>query len=837
MVKPFSPSGNEKQLTKKQSETMKTYFLRPLLIFSMLITMYITTTASTFIPDAAGGGVTGRVIDNQANAPMEYVNVALYSAIDSTMLTGTITNADGIFKMEKIPAGNYYLKITFIGFENTSSETFEIIGKGGIKNLGDIKLKETAATLGEVAIVGEKSKVEYQIDKRVINVDKELAGKGGTAVNVLENTPSIQVDPQGNVTLRGRSDYIVLINGKQSVLKGSDALKQISANSIKQVEVITNPSAKYDADGQAGIINVITKKDQLQGLSGSINLSNGFPDRNTDNILVSYRKNKVNVFAGVDFNKDVYRNQMQLNNFSYFNGDTINAVSTAEQYNNSDNLMGKLGFDYDMNEKNSLSFSGAYGKKGFDQGTDSKLKYSINPSGESYYNVSANHMDVSGDVLEFTADYNHKFADNHTLALSGYYFSWDGWDDNRLSVDLTDENYNKVSSFSGNHYTKDNYNYQTRWNLDYKKAFTKGTLEAGMQYRYEYRFEDLNFENLDAQTGNWTADTVFSTRLDYYNNIYSGYATWSGKLIGVEYMAGVRGEYFQRSIKFSRYAGSFDYNKFMVYPSLHLSKTINNAHQFQLSYSRRINRPQPYVLNFTPVYIDPDNQFIGSPYLKPEFTDAFELNYRWMYKIMTLSAQTYYRITTNSLSTSRKMNDEGIIIHQLINADNQTSYGIEGGLDFNLAKWWQLSTGVNFYHYNIEANEVAENFSREAYSWDARWINSFNVPKTGTRFQTVLYVRGKGIDAQGESGSFYVVNLSAGQSLMKGKLNLGLSVQDLCHSIKFHYTVDSEGFNNDYYINVKGPVVMGTLSYTFNNFRDKQRGRADDINFKGGGAF
>lgn len=816
---------------------MKTYFLRSLILFSLLIALYVTATASAFVPDAAGGGVTGRIIDNQANTPMEYVNVALYSVTDSSMLTGTITNNEGVFRLEKVPAGKYYLRITFIGFESISTEVFEISGKGATKNMGDVKLRESASTLGEVSIVGEKSKVEYQIDKRVINVDKELAGKGGSAVNVLENSPSIQVDAQGNVTLRGRSDYIVLINGKQSVLKGSDALKQISAGSIKQVEVITNPSARYDADGQAGIINVITKKDQLQGLSGSINLSNGFPDRNTDNLLVSYRKNKVNVFAGVDFNKDVYRNQMKMNNFSYINGDTINAVSTAEQYNNSDNLMGKLGLDYDMNDKNSFSVSGAYGKKGFDQGTDSKLKYESASSDSALYNMSANHMDVMGKVLEFTADYNHKFADNHTLALSGYYFSWDGWDDNKLSVDRTDLNYNLIDSYSGIHYTKDNYNYQYRLNADYKKIFAKGTLEAGLQYRYEYRFEDLKFENLVAGTGNWTADTVFSTRLDYYNNIYSGYATWSGKLIGIDYMAGVRSEYFQRSIEFSRYCGSFDYNKFMVYPSLHLSKTINNVHQFQLSYSRRINRPQPFVLNFTPVYIDPDNQFIGSPYLKPEFTDAFELNYRWMYKIMTLSAQTYYRITTNSLSTSRTMNEEGIVIHKLINADNQTAYGIEGGLDFNLAKWWQLSTGANFYHFNIEASEIAENFSREAYSWDARWINSFNVPKTGTRFQTVLYIRGRNIDAQGESGGFYVVNLSAGQSLMKGKLNLGISVQDLCHSIKFHYKVDAEGFHNDYNINVKGPVVMGTLSYTFNNFRDKKRGRTDDIDFKGGGAF
>jgi len=792
--------------------------------------------ADTYTPDPKGGAITGRILDASSSQPMEYVSVALFRSADSSLVTGTISSEDGQFKIEKIPSGEYYLKITFLGFENLQTGIININSKSQANNLGDIKLAANTAELSGVSVVAERSKVEYKIDKRVINVGQDLVAKGGTAVNVLENTPSVQVDAQGNVSLRGSYDYIVLIDGKPSVIKGSEALKQINAAAIKQIEVITNPSAKYEADGKAGIINIIQKKEKLQGVSGTASLSLGTTDKYSANGLVNYRKGKVNVFAGVDFAKNKYLGDITVNNISYLESGTLYTNETVEQYNHNDNLGGKAGIDYDLNDKNSFTLSGNYGVQGYDNGANAKYNNYYDDDEQKYWYSSNTAMDVAGNVAGLNLDYTHKFGENHTLSISNYYSSWDGVDENLLTEYSTDDQYNQEAINSSLTYRKDNYNYQYRLNVDYKQIIKTGTLEAGFQYRYENRKDDYVFKNLDVPSNEWIINPMYTYKLDYDNDIYSGYATFSDTKWGIGYMVGVRTEYFTRTISFSNDDEPYDYDKFMLYPSVHLTKSIKDKHQFQLSYSRRINRPEPWLLNKTPGYIDPYNIFQGSPTLEPEFTDAFELNYRVTYKITTFSAQTYFRNTTNCFNTRRTLQDDGIMVHELINANSQQSYGVELGLDFNLAKWWQLSTGGTVYHYTLDAQVSSGETSRSSNSWDARLITNFSL-KWGMKVQGVVYTRGPQLDAQGKSSGFYTVNMGVNQPLAKGKVNLGVSAENIFDSIKFDYSAVAENYNNKYMIAAEGLVLRVTASYTFNNFQNKQRGRADDASFKGGGAF
>ena len=794
-----------------------------------------SSNAENYVADPKGGSISGRVLDASTNQPMEYVNVAMFRSSDSTLITGTITSPDGQFKLDKIASGEYYLRLTFLGFENQIIKNVLVNAKSLQADLGDIKLAAAAAELGGVAIVADRAKVEYQIDKRVVNVSQDIVAKGGTAVSVLENTPSVLVDPQGNVSLRGSYDYIVLIDGKPSVLKGSDALKQINAASIKQIEVITNPSAKYEADGKAGIINIIQKKDKLQGMNGTASLSLGTLDKYSANGLVNYRRKKVNVFAGIDFAKNKYTNDITINNISFLEEGNQHIYEQVEQYNHNDNFGGKVGIDYELNEKNSFSVSGNYGLQGYDRGAHAEYNYYFEGSELKNYFKSNSDMDVTGNVPGLNLDYTHKFGENHTLSFSSTYSSWDGVDENLVTEYSTDANYNELATQSGLKYKKDNFNYQYRLNADYKKPINKGTLEAGFQYRYENRKDDLVFENLDVESNTWIINLLYTSELDYKNDIYSGYATYSDTKWGIGYMLGVRTEYFARTIKFSNDADAYDYDKFMLYPSVHLTKSFKEKHQFQLSYSRRINRPQPWLLNKTPGYIDPYNIFQGSPELEPEFTDAFELNYRVIYnKLFTLSVQTYYRNTTNSFDTKRTLGEDGIMVHELYNADRSQSYGAEFGMDFNLTKWWQLSTGTNLYHINLDASSTSS--TRSNNTFDARIISNFSL-KWGTRIQAIGYARGPNVDAQGEAGGFYTVNLAVSQPILKGKVNVGFSAQNLSNSIKFEYLASSENYDNSYKIDTEGLLLQFTASYSFNNFQNKQRGRADAASFKGGGAF
>lgn len=814
---------------------MKKKLLAIVMAVSASILFVTMSYAENYVPDPKGGTIRGRVLDASTNKPMEYVNIAVFRSSDSSLITGTITNPEGQFKLDKIASGEYYLRITFLGFENQYIKKINVSSKSLQADLGDIKLATTAAELGGVSVVADRAKVEYQIDKRVINVSQDLVAKGGTAVNVLENTPSVQVDPQGNLTLRGSSDYIVLIDGKPSVMKGSDALKTINAASIKQIEVITNPSAKYEADGKAGIINIIQKKEKMQGISGTASVSLGTTDKNSANALINYRKKKVNVFAGIDFARNKYLADITIDNVSYLDAGNQRIHEQVQQYNHNDNFGGKVGVDYDINEKNSFSISGNYAVQGYDRGAYATYNNYFEGAELKNYYKSNSEMDVTGNVPGFNMDYTHKFGENHSLSVSSIYSSWDGVDENLVTEFETDLNYNELETRSALKYTKDNFNYQYRLNADYKKPIKKGTFEAGFQYRYENRKDDLVFKNLDVASNEWIVNTLYTSKLDYKNDIYSGYVTFSDKKWGIGYMAGLRSEYFSRNIEFSSDGDTYNYDKFMLYPSIHLSKSIKEIHQFQLSYSRRINRPQPWLLNKTPGYIDPYNIFKGSPNLEPEFTDAFELNYRVTYKIITLSVQTYYRNTTNSFDTKRTLGSDGIMVHELINADRQQSYGAEFGLDFKLTKWWQLSTGTNLYHYTLET-QTNTTASRSDNTFDARVISNFSL-KWGSRIQTVVYARGPSLDAQGKSDGFYTVNLAVNQPLMKGKVNVGISAQNVFNSIKFDYKASSINYNNTYAIAVEGLVLQLTASYSFNNFQNKQRGRADDASFKGGSAF
>lgn len=780
--------------------------------------------------------ISGKVIDETTKMPVEYASIAVYSVKDSSLITGTVSDIDGNFKISGLNTGEYYIQVNFVGFEKKETDRINISNRRLTVNVGEIALKPVSVEIDGVVVAAERSRVEYKIDKKVINVDKDLTAKGGTAATALENTPSVQVDPEGNVTLRGSSDFMVLIDGKPSVLKGSDALKQIPAAAIKQIEVITNPSAKYESDGQAGIINVIMQKDKMLGLNGNVSMAYGNTHKRTGNALLNYRVKKVNFFGGIDFSDNNFRSDLDMNNLTMLKTDTINFIQDGIQKNQNYNLSYKGGVDIDFNEKNTMSISGNIGNQSYDRGVDSDImsRSSLSPTGA--YSSSKNLNDVSGFVTGANADFTHKFAENHNLSLSGTFFSWDGSDKNTLNYMTTDENFNSNLVASRLRYQKDDYNYNYRLNLDYKKPIKEGTLEAGAQFRFEKRNEDYFFQNYDVANDTWTVNQNYTYDLRYRNSIYSGYATYSNKLLGIGYQLGARTEYFDREIKNSNSTQPIVYSKFMLYPSIHLSKDINNKHQLQLSYSRRINRPMPFLLNDIPQYVDPNNIFMGSPYMKPEFTDAYEFNYRVQLSKITVSAQSYYRSTTNLFTAVRSMRDDGVMIHQLTNADKQIAFGEELGVDFKLAKWWQVSTGANIYHYKLNTLVNSSERKNEVNTWDARVVSNFNL-KWGTRIQTVGYYRAPSVDANGDVSGFYVVNLAVNQPILKGKGSIGISARNVLNSIKLNIDFDSETFDNSYKVRGEGPVVMLNFSYRFNNFQNKNRGREDDASFKGGGAF
>jgi hypothetical protein len=495
----------------------------------------------------------------------------------------------------------------------------------------------------------------------------------------------------------------------------------------------------------------------------------------------------------------------------------------------------RAGIDWDVDEKNTISLNGGISKQGYDNGNDATTSSKSAISGTNQYTKSSIYMDVAGIVYNANFDYAHTFSENSKLMIANNLSTWRGTDTNDAKNYFTNDFFEVDSVAFINRYMKDNHNFTYRLNIDYNSPLFTGNLEAGAQLRYEPRFEDLTFTNYIHQTDSWIENDTFSYVLNYKNTIYSGYATYADKLWGIGYKIGLRSEYFMRAMDIDKVDEPIEYNKFMFYPSVHLSKEFNEKNSMQASYSRRINRPQPWLLNTTPRYIDTRNIFMGSPYLIPEYTDAFELNYRNVSGKVTSYIQTYFRNTINSLTAVREMHDDGIMYHQLSNSKSTQAFGAELGCDFKLTDWWMLNANVNLYNYTQTTNISNIDKVQKIVTGDARLVNNFNF-KTGTRIQALGYYRAPSVDAVGKVSGYYVVNLSISQSLFKGAMNISLSGQNLIPN-SYTYQVDGKNFSNKYEIGFEGPTIMANLTYNFNNFQNKNRGRSDDTQFGGGGGF
>ena len=525
------------------------------IIFSLVIFISIELVAQR--PGGSGGGmlpegiVKGVISDSHSGKPMEYANIVLFNVRDSSMVTGGVTANDGSFELVKIPFGRFYLEIYFIGFNRLTIGDIRVTPNNKLVNLGLIKLDPAMQSLEAVEVTAEKQHIEFQIDKKVVNVSQDLMAQGGTAVNALENTPSVTVDVNGDVSLRGSSNFLVLVDGRPSVLQGSDALQQIPASNIDRIEIITNPSAKFDPDGSAGIINVILKQKKESGVNGIFNLSVGTKKKFNTDFLRNYRQGKFNFFAGAgyrDFNSGGRRKSIQE---AYLNDTTRYLFSAGDRkmHRTGYNLRG--GIEYFMTDKTYLSFNGEYGEFDFSHGFTSHQEEYTSPESlkrnlltqnnstreRAYYRLSLNSQhkfDEKGQQIEVMVNYsdntNNSFEDQ--------------------SESLTDENWQiidpnpyKIKTLEPGEGTN------WRFKVDYVNPLSeKAKLEAGYQARIEQSKDDYDFMFWDMLINEWIENPLYSNKMEFDNDIHSIYGIYSDQTKKFGYQVGLRTEYNYRRI-------------------------------------------------------------------------------------------------------------------------------------------------------------------------------------------------------------------------------------------------------------------------------------------------
>jgi outer membrane receptor protein involved in Fe transport len=777
--------------------------------------------------------ITGSIIDAEDNATIPYASIVLYSKTDSTIITGTVADDAGNFMLDKVPAGEYYLEINFLGYDKKTIKDISLTKGDKIISLGSITINKTGVNIDEVEIIGEKQAVTYKIDRKVINLAKKDIAVGGTLVNALENTPSIQIDAEGNVSLRGSTNFTVLIDGKPTALNGNDALKSIPSSSVENIEIITNPSAKYDPDGTAGIINIIMKKGFKTGLNGIVNASIGTRLKRSADFTFNYKKEKVNWFISGNYALRPDSQYTEIDAVSFYNDSTRYFHQTADRFAKMKSYEIKGGADFYLNKMNTLTLSGDYGFWGFGLDMDSKSHDYKDPISFDVYKKNDTQLGIGGNYTNTNLIFDHDFAENHDLVTTITYSNWTGQTTTETEDINTYENYSGILNSLKYKSITDDTNNEITIKSDYTKPFGNGNkLEAGIQASLFKQISAYQFMNYDFADEIWTIDTDFNNGLDFTRNIYSGYTTWSGTLKGIEYQLGFRGEYMDRKLVLSKTNDEYRLKRFDYFPTVHLSKQLEKGLQLQASYSRRINRPDPWNLNPFPIYSDSYNRQAGNPKLLPEYVDSYEFNVMQQLKIGFVSLEGFYRKTSNSIDQTLNLQNDGIVNIIPENLDKVFEYGAELSGNVRPVKWLNIYASANLYRYNIEGDIVTKFAQVKSFRSDFVLNTTFTIAKN-SRLQLTGFYNAPTIAAQGLRSKMYGMNAGFTQTLLKNKLSLTLNARDVFHTIKFSFTAESEGLSTKFNFTPDYPVIMLSLSYKINNYEKRNNELEKNNNFGG----
>jgi outer membrane receptor protein involved in Fe transport len=671
------------------------------------------------------GQVNGKVLDRTSNKGIGFATVGVLHAADSSVVTGVLSQENGDFAIDKLPFGKFILRINYIGY-NSVYHPFSLTAGKSSQDLGNFKLSPTTSTLKTVNVTAEKPAYTMGLDKKVFDVSKSLTSVGGDATDVLKLVPSVNVDIDGNVTLRNGSPTI-FVDGKRTTL----TLDEIPAESIAKIEVITNPSAKYDAEGMSGIINIVLKKNRKPGLNGTLRAGGD---------------TRGGYSAGGNMN--VYRKPFNLSLSYFLHNHSRPYTGTTERHNLFDDSwlhqhndgkrgglfqMGRIGLDYFLDNRNTLSIEGGIGGGSFK--SHEKLN-SIYQGGDQALDSSSNRRTYDDHTFRFYSgdlSYKHTFKkEGHDITADlNYNRSKNGGDGNYQTLFFDNTGKPMEGQFSQTNNTNGSSSYFTG-QLDYENPLSaKSRLEAGL--KTSIRNSNSVYDVFDVDPDQKSIfNPYLSSDYNYDESIYAGYVQFSSQLDKFSYQLGLRGEQYEYDGSIPSKGLHFkpQKDKLGLYPSAYLTYKFSEEDQMQFNYSRRVERPRfwdriPYT-----DYSDPQNLEKGNPDLKPEYTNSFELSYNKFFGQSNLMATLYFRNTNNEITdyTEPYNNSTDTLISYAINARTNNSYGGEFTLQTQLAKWWTVTANLNLFQTNISANVKSRNLSNSNFSWSGKINSQMKLP-------------------------------------------------------------------------------------------------------------
>ena len=812
----------------------------------LLLTLLIVITTCTVFAQRPNNSqnitkikISGNITDSETAEPLEYATISLVNERFPNRIQGGITNENGNFDIEIFP-GKYNITLEYIGFQKVTLEN-RIIRV--TTRLGDFKLNINSESLNEVELIGERTEIEIRLDKRIYNVGKDITVRGGSVTDVMDNIPAVSVDVEGNISLRGNDNVRILINGKPSGLvglSGSAALRQLPAESIEKVEVVTSPSARYEASGTAGIINIILKKDELIGFNATFIANTGIPEYLGSTATLNWRTKKLNVFSTT-----TYRDQKSLGggvfNNEYFNGDLPSSFAneTRDYDRIRKNYFINLGAEYYINDKTSLTISGFVRDSNNTSDANTEID-DLNVNGDILSSVDRLQEEAEEDnSSQFTANFTKKFNDDgHELVA-----------EIQLQKSAEDE-FANISNSDSPSETAGTLESQTRnlFQLDYVWPIDKNTqFEFG--YRGDFSSQENDYEIAIKGNGRFIIDTNLSNVLLFEQNINALYTQYGKKINKFSYILGLRIEKTNIVIN-QKTTNDFKEKKYTnFFPTVNLSYEFSEEENITLGFSRRIRRPRSWSLNPFPSRSSVTFFRQGNPDLDPSYSSTFDFGYLKRWEKFTLNGSAYYqkatqvitRITEATGEVVRVSEDPIIEIPSLratsINLAENNRLGTEFTLTFTPSRKFRLSGNFNIFNSETIGTYNNQVFDAEIVSWFARINSNVTLPK-GWTAQLRGFYRGPNATAQSKSKGFFVLSGAINKDVLNKKGTLSFNASDLLNSRFYRNTTTTELFTNYSEFQWRRPSYVMTFTYKINERKNQRRKRGqnygdggDDVEF------
>ena len=805
-----------------------------------------------FAPDMfaneTDGKIKGIVMDGELGGPLEFVTVQVKAKGSDKIVQGSVTGSDGKYTIGGLKKGEYVVTFSYIGYEEVS-KNISISSDNQILSLGELTLAEDANQLGEVEVVAKRPQMRFEIDRKVFDATQDIAAEGGSASDLLSNIPSVEVDNEGSVSLRGNSSVTIWINGKASGLTAdnqADILDMMPAGDIKQVEVITNPSARYSPEGTAGIINIILKDDRKPGYYGSVKVGADTDGGYQASGNINYSSSKVDAYANLNYRNREFKGGGITSRLNTTDNSFLDQTNDSKRQHN--NWFGRFGATWHITKSDDLAFN----VTGMTGGGDNSENIHYNSIDSQKNTIYTSDRMTNGDsdmkMYNLELNYVHKFSENSNIDLTVSNNQWrrDGMNIFRQSTVYTDPSQTANPLYQ----TQENDIKDKTWEVqaDYtNKISDMARIEAG----YKGTFQ-RNASPVDTYTGT-TAEDIrqdesLYNRFLYNQDVHALYMTYGGKWNKLSYQAGLRGEYWRvdtRSLDFDqefngKASEAFEKDYFKLFPSAFISYSLPKNNELQVNYTRRLRRPWGGQLNSFRNISDASNISFGNPELTPEYSHSFELNYIKSWESgHTLSLSGYYRSTDDVIQRIRFLNTEDNVMYTTSeNVAKSQASGLEIVGKDKLFKILDLTTTVNLYYSKLDgfsylpqgAETPVIGDTDESFAWNVRMIANFSLP-WGVSLQGTGNYNSKQLMAQGHREPNYSVDLGLRKSFLSDKLTLSINARDLLDSRKFRTVTAGDGFWQDSENWRGGRRVGFTLTYNFGNMnkkKDKSKSRSEE---------